>query len=106
MRIRVSDVFQTGGPGWVVKYWADIATTTANTAVFVEITSTFPLNADPVYVKQAAEAIQRGAETALSALGMGATIRVEELCIHDVDFLVSRFEKATAEQMSRALANT
>jgi hypothetical protein len=54
-----------------------------------------------VDVQEAAEAIKKGAETALTPRGVGAIIKLSRVVIHMVDFKPRKFEQYTTEELDR-----
>jgi hypothetical protein len=71
--------------------------------VRVEVATTYPRDADPADVKAAVEAIRQGAERVLQPRGQGVIIHVARLVVHLVDFKASKFERYTAEELTRVL---
>jgi hypothetical protein len=106
MLLRVSHGLQTGPFSYVVKYVAEVEVTLGHLSVVVDVLCTIPGDAAPALVADAANAIRRGAESALHPRGFGAVIRLQELCVHDVDFVPLKFEQCTAEELSRAFGAT
>ena len=109
MLLRVRHVRQSGPLSYIVKYVAEVEVTPGNLRVVVEVLSTVPDDADPTLVADAADAadaIRRGAESVLHPRGSGAIMRLQGLCIHDVDFAPRKFEQHTAEELSRAIEPT
>ena len=103
LELRVHKVQQAGSGGsHVTIYEAQVELTPGG--VVVEIAGIDPRDAEPAYVEAAREAIRRGAEEALGPVGSGAIIRVSRVVIHDVDFKPRRFERHTAEEFRRLLA--
>ena len=50
---------------------------------------------------EAIDAIRRGAEEALKPHGLGATIHIDRILLHPVDFHPSRFAACTATEVQR-----
>ncbi|MCA9237989.1 MAG: hypothetical protein KDA44_21095 [Planctomycetales bacterium] len=77
--------------------------TASDLRVLVNVLSTVPDDAEPTLVAEVADAIRRGAESALHSRGTGAIIRLRELAIHDVDCSLQKFEEHTAQELKQAL---
>lgn len=106
MLLQVRQVRQSGPFSFIVKYVAVVDVTPGQPRVVVEVLSTVPEDADPTLVAEAVDAIRRGAKSVLHPRGSGAIMRLQGLCIHDVDFAPLKFEQCTAEELSRALGAT
>jgi hypothetical protein len=105
VELCVRDVRQgTSGGSCVVSYRAEVEAAPGDGPAVVEVVSTIPEGADPVLLGHTIECIRRGAESVLRPLGLGARIRLYRLAIHDVVCNPRKYESATAEALTSALA--
>jgi hypothetical protein len=103
LELRVHQVAQgASGGSHVTVYEAEVELTPGG--VVVEIAGVHPCDAEPRDVEAARDAIRSGAEEALRLIGSGAIIRVRRVVIHIVDFKPRQFERHTAEELHRLLA--
>ena len=104
MELRVHKVQQAASAGsHVTIYQADVELVLGD--VRVEILGVEPNDTVPSAVEAAREAIRRGAVQVLQPRGLGAVIRVERIVIDPVDFKARQFERCTAEELARLVAD-
>ncbi len=104
MNYQVSKVCQTASGGsFVAKYNAYLELRADDPRIEVEVVSTYPASADQELVKIATESIRSGAEEILAPRGYGASLRINRLVIHDVDFKPWAFRRFTAEAIAKLL---
>jgi hypothetical protein len=105
VEFRVSDVCRgMGGGRYIAQYHAEVDAAPGDGSAVVEVISTIPQDADPELLGHTVEYIRRGAESVLRPLGLGARLKLHRLAIRDVDCYPPRFERATANGLTAALA--
>lgn len=103
--IRLNEVHQeASGGSHVAKYDSIVVLHPNDANVSVDVISTFPDDVDPEDVQLVTEHVCRGAKTALGDLG--ATIRLENLVIHPVDFNPLKYEQYTFREIKKCLDTT
>ena len=104
LELRIRKIAQAASGGsHVTIYKADVQLTAGT--VRVDVAGVEPRDTAPEDVEAARAAIHRGAENVLIPMGLGADIRVRRIVIHPVDFKPHQFERYTAEEFRRMLAD-
>jgi hypothetical protein len=102
LKLCVRAVCQSSSAGdHVTVYEADIKVATG--IVTVEISGVEPPDADSIDVERAREAIRCGVEEVLLPRKLGATVHVNRIVIHPIDFKPRRFQRHTVEELRRLL---
>jgi hypothetical protein len=101
VEIKVHEVCQTSGLDFVVIFDASMDLIQGQDEV--EILSVSVRAGDDSLAERAANSIKRGILAVLRPLGLGATVRISSLVLHPVDFSEKKFERFTAEYLTRAI---
>jgi len=103
---KVCEIRQgASGGSSVVGYTADVELSDDPNTIEIFVLSTIPSNADAGFIEHAVEHTRQGFAEALKPLKRGATVRLTDLLLHDVDYKPHRQRACSASHLAAALGS-